>query len=458
MAFEATLAEIAAATGGDLLEAATPETPVRGVSTDSRSVGRGQLFVALKGERFDGHDFVEAARQKGAAAALVAHPVPSPIPQIRVADTLKALGDLAGWWRRRKPATLVMGVTGSSGKTTTKGMLAAACAAWAPTVSTPGSENAEIGVPRTLLGLGEERFCVLEMAMRGPGQIAYLAAIAQPQMGLITNVGEAHVGMPGLGSRERIAAAKGELLVALPPDGVAILNAEDFFFGVLSEMAPCRVISFGIEKGDFQAKEVRLGADSSTFRVVGPDEEATIYLPLPGLHNVANAVAATAAAWAAGVPLEVIAGALAEYRGEALRSQVTRRSDGAVIINDAYNANPSSVAAALKMLAAAEGRRVLVFGDMLELGELAEQAHRVVGGQAAEAGVAVMVTVGQLARLAGEAAREAGVEVYFAPDAAEATRIACALVGPGDTVLVKASRAVGLEMVAEALLEAGWDA
>lgn len=457
MAFEATLEEIADATGGQILAAATGIT-VCGVSTDSRTVKPGELFVALKGERFDGHDFVEAAMEKGAAAALVARRVPSPIPQVQVADTLAALGDLATWWRRRKPEVVVVGVTGSSGKTTTKGMLAAACAAHGPTLATPGSENAEIGVPRTLLGLGNERFCVLEMAMRGLGQIGYLAKMAAPRIGVITNVGEAHIGMPGLGSRERIAAAKGELLVALPPEGAAVLNADDFFFGVLSEMAPCRVVSFGLEKGDFRAKEVALGPDSSTFRVVGPGGEVNVRLALPGLHNVANALAATAAAWAAGVPLEVTAGALAEYRGEALRSQVIRRSDGAIIINDAYNANPASVAAALRMLSEAQGRRVLVFGDMLELGDLAEEAHRAVGRQAAEAGVAVIVVAGKLARLAGEAAQAAGVEVHFAADANEAARIASALVGPQDTVLVKASRAVGLEIVAEALLEVGGEA
>lgn len=453
LAFEATLGQIAEVTGGEILEGASPEILARGVSTDSRSLEQGQLFVALKGERFDGHDFVEAARQKGAAAALVARSVPSPLPQVRVADTLAALGDLAAWWRQLRPNLFVIGVTGSSGKTTTKGMIAAACAAHAPTICTPGSENAEIGVPRTLLGVDNERYCVLEMAMRGTGQIAYLARMARPQVGVITNVGEAHIGMPGLGSRERIAAAKGELIAALPPDGAAILNAEDFFFGVLSEMSPCRVVSFGLEKGDFRAKEVVLGRESSTFRVTGPAGEIAIRLPLPGLHNVANALAATAAAWAAGVPLEVVANALAEYRGEALRSQVTRRSDGAVIINDAYNANPSSVAAALKMLSTAQGRRVLVFGDMLELGELAEEAHRAVGRQAVEAKVAVMVATGELGRLAGETAQEAGVEVHFAADAPQAARIACALVRPGDTVLVKASRAIGLEIVAEALLE-----
>ncbi|MCX7598600.1 MAG: UDP-N-acetylmuramoyl-tripeptide--D-alanyl-D-alanine ligase [Armatimonadetes bacterium] len=457
MAFEATLAEIAEATGGEIL-GAMAELRVRGVSTDSRTLQPGELFVALKGERFDGHDFVEAARQGGAAAALVSQAVLSPLPQVLVKDTLAALGDLAAWWRRRKPDVVVIGVTGSSGKTTTKGMLAAACAAHGPTLATPGSENAEIGVPRTLLGLENQRYCVLEMAMRGTGQIAYLAEMARPQVGVITNIGEAHIGMPGLGTRERIAAAKGELLVALPPEGTAVLNAEDFFFGVLSEMAPCRVVSFGLEKGDFRAKEVALGRDSSTFRIVAPDGEVTVELPLPGLHNVANALAATAAAWAAGVPIEVIAPALGQFRGEPLRSQVMRRADGAVIINDAYNANPSSVSAALKMLSEAATRRVLVFGDMLELGELAEEAHRAVGRQAAEAGVAVMVAVGELAGLAGETAQGVGVEVHFAADAEDAARIACALVKPGDTVLVKASRAMGLEVVAEALLEASREA
>lgn len=426
----------------------------RGVSTDSRAVEQGQLFVALRGEQFDGHDFVDIAREKGAVAAIVERELPSPIAQIKVEDTLAAFGDLARWWRAQHPKVTVVAITGSAGKTTTKGMTAAILARRGPTLTNPGTENNEVGVPRTLLRLGDEQFAVIEMAMRGRGQIKYLAERALPQIGVITNIGEAHIGL--LGTREQIAEVKAELVAALPKKGTAVLNADDFFFRVLAEMAPCRVVSFGIESGDFRAENIEAGAAGATFDLVtAGGTKPRVELRLPGVHNVQNALAAAAAAWAAGAKAADIVAGLGDYRGERWRSQIVERADGVRVINDAYNASPTSVAAALKVLAAAEGRKVLVFGDMLELGDYAEEAHRRVGEEAAEAGVEVMVAVGELGRWAGEAAEARGVEVVYAADAAGAAEKALGIVRAGDTVLVKASRAVGLERVAEGLTTEG---
>jgi UDP-N-acetylmuramoyl-tripeptide--D-alanyl-D-alanine ligase len=451
--FAATLGEIAAVVQGRLVSG-SGEVVVRGVTTDSREAKAGHLFVCLRGERFDGHDFVEAARAAGVAAALVERALPSSLPQVVVGDTLKALGALARWWRRRQGA-LVIGVTGSAGKTTTKGMLAAVLGQHRPTLSNPGTENNEIGVPRTLLRLGGEAYCVLEMGARGRGQIAYLAQVAAPQIGVITNIGEAHLGL--IGSREQVAAAKGELLAALPPEGTAVLNAEDFFFGVLAELAPCRVVSFGLERGDFRAEEVEVGIEGTSFILAGPAGRAQVRVRLAGRHNAVNAAAAAAAAWAAGAKLEHIVAGLEAYEGEGMRSQIVRRPDGAVIINDAYNASPTSVQAALELLAAMPGRKVMVFGDMLELGEYAQEAHERVGRAAAQAGVAVMVAVGPLAKAAGAVAQHSGVQVLYADSPEEALELAEEIVQPGDVVLVKASRLVGLERVAEGLGGGGQD-
>ena len=450
--FEARVREIAEAVGGEVVGDIDGDALVCGVSTDSRAVLAGQLFVALRGEKFDGHDYVEIARGMGAVAAIVEREVPSPIAQIKVADALVAYGNLARWWREKHTDVTLIAITGSAGKTTTKGMLASILERRGTTLVNPGTENNEVGVPRALLRLGDEQYAVIEMAMRGRGQIKYLAERALPQIGVITNIGEAHIGI--LGSREQIAEAKAELIAALPKKGTAVLNADDFFYRVFAEMAPCRVASYGIENGDFRAENVRQGGVGARFDFVVPGgARHKVELRLPGLHNVYNALAAATAAWATGARGPDILAGLGAYRGEKMRSQVVEQADGARIINDAYNASPTSVAAALKMLAGAEGRKVLVFGDMLELGDYAAEAHRQVGEAAAEAGVAVMVAVGELGRIAGEAAAEKGVEVVYAGDVDEAIEKAMGVAKAGDVVLVKASRAVGLERVAEALVE-----
>lgn len=444
--FAAKVAQVAEITAGRLK--GSGDVAVRGVTTDSRQATPGQLFVALRGEKHDGHDFVQAAAEKGAAAAVVEREVPSAIPQVIVDDTLRALGLLGRWWREQQSPTVVA-VTGSAGKTTTKGMIAAILERVGPTLCNPGTENNEIGVPRTLLRLGGERFCVLEMGSRGLGQIAYLVEIAWPNIGVITNIGEAHLGL--MGGREKVAQAKGELVVGLPEDGVAVLNADDHFFGVLAQLSAAPVVSFGLAAGDYTAEGVRVGLDDARFVLCTPGGRREVSLPVGGRHNVLNALAAAAAAEAAGASLEHVAMGLEGFRPEAMRAEVIRLADGTVVINDAYNASPTSVAAALELLGAAEGRKVLVFGDMLELGEYAQEAHERVGRLAAEAGVALMMAVGKLAKAAGEEAERRGVDVVYADDAGQAAAMITDVLRRGDVVLVKASRLVGLERVVEAL-------
>ncbi len=448
--FRADLRQIAEITGGRLAFS-EPGLVVQGLSTDSRQVRPGQLFVALKGDRFDGHDYVDSARQAGAAAALVEREVSSPIPQVVVDDTLIALGKLGQWWRSLREDLIVVAVTGSAGKTTTKGMTASILARRGPTLSNRGTENNEIGLPSTLLRLANEEYCVLEMGSRGLGQIDYLAQIARPSVGVITNIGEAHLGV--IGGREKIAQAKSELIAALPATGTVVLNREDYFFGLLSEMAPCQVLSFGLSEGDFRAESIHTCVDGTSFVLVGPPGRKEVRLRSLGRHNVLNALAAAAASWACGARGPHIVAGLEAFRGEALRTQIFRREDGTLIVNDAYNASPTSVGALLDLVHDMPGRKVFVFGDMLELGDYAQVAHERVAQQAQEAGIQVLVAVGELGALTGAAAERLGLTVAYARDAEEAAWVAVRLLQPGDVVLVKASRLVGLERVAEYLAE-----
>lgn len=433
------------------------EVTATGVSTDSRELAPGDLFFALSGERHDGHDFVAAALSAGAAAAVVARrpaDLPADAPLIIVPDTLRAYGRLARWWRDKSSAR-VLAVTGSAGKTTTKNLVGNILARHGPTVVATGTENNEVGVPRTLLRLGPEHgYCVLEFGMRGRGEIAYLAEVARPEIGVITNIGASHLGR--LGGREAIAQAKAELLTALPPEGRAVLNADDFFFPLLSEMAPCPVVSFGLgPRAEVRAEDlVSWGLEGSEFALCVGGQRLPVRLPLPGKHHVLNALAAAAAAWAATGSLEGIREGLAQAEVEPMRGEILRLPGPLTVINDAYNASPTSVVAALDLLGSLSGRKVLVLGDMLELGEFAEAEHRAVGALAAQRGVSWLITVGPAAAFAGEAAREAGVTTVAAETPAEAVEILQRGVQPGDIVLVKASRRMALEQVVEGLRHA----
>lgn len=441
--------------GGEVPLGLAPDLTLDEVTTDSRDVAPGQLFIGLKGEKFDGADYAAAALAAGAALAVLERPVPEAEGrQIVVPDALAALGKLAHWWRHELAPT-VIAVTGSAGKTTTKDLVASVCAQMGPTVATIATENNEIGVPKTLLRLrADDRFGVLEFGMRGRGQIKQLAEIARPDLGVITLIGDAHVGL--LGSREAIAESKAELLPLLPPHGTAVLNADDFFFPLLSGMCSCPVVSFGFsEQAQVRCLElleealahvvarVRLGADTVTLRV-----------PLPGRHNLMNALAAAAVGLACGATPAQIQAGIEGYAGAAMRGNIVAGPNGATIIDDVYNANPTSMTVSLQMLARTPGRKILVFGDMKELGPVGPDAHGTVGRQAAEAGVALLVTVGELAALTAEAAAALGVATHVTDTPAQAAAVLRPLLEPGDVVLVKGSRAMALEGTIRGLLDA----
>jgi UDP-N-acetylmuramoyl-tripeptide--D-alanyl-D-alanine ligase len=463
------LAEIAAVVGGQTYDIPDPAVQVTGpVVRDSREVEPGSLFVAFVGERVDGHDFAEAVVAAGAVAVLASRPVG--VPAIVVADVQAALGALARHVVERLGATLVA-LTGSAGKTSTKDLIAQVLRSKAPTVFTPGSLNNEIGLPLTALSATEEtRFLVLEMGARGIGHISYLTDLTPPRIGLVLNVGTAHIGE--FGGREQIAQAKGELVESLPPaeaGGVAVLNADDPLVRAMASRTKARVILFG-ESGeaDVRAENVRLtDAGQPAFRLHTPSGCSDVTMRLYGEHHVSNALAAAAVAHELGMSADEIALALSEAGSlSRWRMEVTERPDGVTVVNDAYNANPESMRAALRALAAmgkasqAEGGRTwAVLGQMAELGDEALAEHDAVGRLAVRLNVSKLVAVGgrEASWLQLGAYNEGswGEESVHVSDAQAAVDLLRSELRPGDVVLVKASRSVGLERVAQALLDSG---
>ncbi|MBW3624868.1 MAG: UDP-N-acetylmuramoyl-tripeptide--D-alanyl-D-alanine ligase [Armatimonadetes bacterium] len=456
------LNEIAAATQGRFMNADAPEQAqtLAGITTDSRKIRPGDLFIALKGPNSDGHDYVESALAGGALGALVeeswvnTHPTTSG-PLLLVPDTQIALGQVAGWHASRLPARRV-GVTGSSGKTTTKEMIAAALAPSGPTLKNEGSQNGETGVPLALLNLTEaHQYAVLEMGMRGPGQIRYLAEIVRPEVGVITNIGRAHLEF--LGSQENVARAKGELLECLPPDGTAILPSADSYLPVLGELCRCNVITYGLTvNANLRAHDLVPTGRGSMFRVSFPDGRATTAeIPLLGKHNVLNALAAFAVAFTLGADLDAAREALSAFQPPAMRSAVVESDYGFRVLHDAYNANPDSMRAALEVLSGYPPRRIAVLGDMLELGPSEAQEHRALG-EAVATSADVLIAVGPRTKETVNGACEKGLsggEAYWYADAPAAAAEIRALVREGDTVLLKGSRGVKMEAIAEALLQ-----
>lgn len=441
------LSEAATAIDGQLRGA---DLRFTGVSTDSRSLHPGQLFFALRGPNFDAHDKLDDAQAAGALAAVVERAMPSALPQLLVADTRAALGMLARAWRQRFKLP-VLAVTGSAGKTTVKEMLAAIMRSQGPVLATRGNLNNDIGLPLTLFELdASHRAAVLEMGANHVGDIALLAAIAHPQVGIITLCAPSH--LEGFGSIEGVARTKGELFAGLPADGVAILNIEDQQAPLWRQLAGARrVLSFGTG-ADFSADDVRTTSDGSVFTLRAPQGTADIVLKHRGLHNVRNALAAAAAASAAGVSLSDIQRGLAEVAKVSGRLQYRAAVDGCRLIDDSYNANPASVAAAIAVLASEAGPRWLVFGDMRELGPDAADYHREVGAQAAAAGIAMLFTFGTLARHAaerftGEAQHGNSHQELLAALRAALSRRATS----PPTILIKGSRAMALDQVANAL-------
>lgn len=459
-----TLGEIAAAVAGRLADGAAPDRLVTGpVEVDSRVPAPGGLFVAVSGERVDGHDFAAEAIAGGAVAVLATRPVG--VPAIVVGDSVTALGRLAAGVLARLPAATVLGVTGSSGKTSTKDLLAAVLPELGPTVAPPGSHNTEIGLPLTVLRAGPQtRYLALEMGARGAGHIAYLCDIAPPRVGIVLNVGLAHA--ESFGSREGIAKAKSELVQALPADGVAVLNADDDRVLGMRELTPARVVSYGSRaSAEVRAEAVeldRLGRPRFMLRT--PTGSAPVALRLVGAHHVGNALATAAATDALGLAVDRIAAALsAAEPASRWRMEVTERPDRVTVINDAYNANPDSMRAALQALVAiGRGRRTwAVLGEMRELGAAAADEHEAIGRLVARLNISVLVAVGQGAhpiQLGAGLDRSAATESVYVADARAALDLVRARVNPGDVVLVKASRAIGLEQVAAGLLEPVADA
>jgi UDP-N-acetylmuramoyl-tripeptide--D-alanyl-D-alanine ligase len=458
---EMRLADVAAVTGGRLHKASGDER-VTAVEFDSRAIAEGGLFVALPGERVDGHRFAAAAVAAGAAGILAAREVDAPAviapPAPRAAGTyldefdtdgsgaavLTALARLASHVVGKLPELTVVGVTGSSGKTSTKDLLAAVLAPLGPTIAPPGSFNNELGLPWTALRAdADTRHLVLEFSTRGRGHIAALAGVVAPTIAVVLNVGSAHLGE--FGSVEGIAAAKGELVEALPGDGVAVLNADDPAVAAMAARTSARVVTFGRRDADVRAEDVELERGRPRFRLVAPTGAAEVALPLVGEHHVGNALAAAAVA----IELGATPAAVAESLGAAApasrwRMEVTERPDGVTVVNDAYNANPDSMRAALAALTALGGgtrRTWAVLGRMGELGEGSAAAHAAIAREA-RADELVVVDCPEYG---------AGRQVA---DVDEALALLRAELAPGDVVLVKASRAVGLDRVAAGLVVA----
>jgi UDP-N-acetylmuramoyl-tripeptide--D-alanyl-D-alanine ligase len=434
------------------------DVPVTGVAIDTRRLSEGDLFVALAGEETDGHAFLNEAAGRGAAAVLVRTdaPLPSGITAIGVDDPLLALGRIAGAARLRLGARVVA-ITGSSGKTMTKELIGSIARRRFRTVASEASFNNEVGVPLTILSADEQtEVLVVEVGSRGVGHIAALMPTVRPDVSVVLNVGVAHIGL--FGSPEAIAVAKGELVEALEPEGVAVLNADDEAVDAMSARTKARVIRFGTAaSADVRATDVSLDAEAcASFTLTTPDGTAHVRLAIAGEHVVSDALAAAAAGVALGIDAATIAAGLSETAPPAWRMQTIDVPAGWRVLNDAYNANPSSVAAALKALVVmGRGRRTwAVLGEMAELGEHSAIEHDRVGRLAVRLGVRRLVAVGAETRPLLEAARMEGMtpeEATMAADASEALRIVRSQIEPGDVVLVKASRAVGLERVARAL-------
>jgi UDP-N-acetylmuramoyl-tripeptide--D-alanyl-D-alanine ligase len=422
------------------------------VCTDSRTLKPSALFVALTGPNFDGHDFVAAAAASGAAAALVDRALPAALPQVVVPDPLAALSMFAREWRRQFHIPLI-GVTGSNGKTTTKELIGAIVSRIGPTLVTRGNLNNHIGVPLMLLELTvAHRFAVIEMGANHLGEIAHLANIAEPTIGMVTNAGAAH--LEGFGSLQGVATGKGEMFRSLPVEGVAIINADDVFSPEWRDSSTAeRVLTFGFEQpADFMAHKVSTSTDQSgfltEFELVTPYGSRPATLALAGLHNLRNALGAAAAACAAGVEIDDIVAGLAMMKRVAGRLELKAAINGAFIVDDSYNANPSSLKAGLDAFRSFGGVRWLVLGEMRELGAASDELHAEVGRYAHQAGIQRLFAVGEHSRFAVEAFGP-GAQWFSDLDSLISEVRGC--IGAGVAILIKGSRANRLERVTAAL-------
>ena len=462
-----TLDEIAEVTGGAVVDGpnmvgASGEESVLSVSTDTRTISPGALFVALKGENFNGHDYVGAAETRGASALLVERTVETGLPYLVVPNTTHALGDIARLVRDGFDGP-VIGVTGSVGKTTTKELLALVLAPAFNVQKSEANFNNEIGVPQTIFGLTNAHTAlVVEMGMRGAKQIARLAEIADPQIGIVTGVGMSHIEL--LGSREAVADAKAELLSHLPNEtGLAVFPLNDPFASVLREKAKCNILTVGVDdvsasKADVRASDLLQTQTGWRFSVTSPWGEQEMEIPSPGKFNVQNALLAVAVAGHLGIDLPEIAEALGKWSPPAMRLQVLQMQSGVTVISDAYNAAPDSVSGALHALrdtpAGESGKKIAILGEMRELGTYAEEGYRLVGRAVAQIAPDMLVLIGQAAQMIGASARVAGfpmANIHVFNTTADAASVVSAIVQKGDIVLVKGSRALGMEAIVEAM-------
>jgi UDP-N-acetylmuramoyl-tripeptide--D-alanyl-D-alanine ligase len=449
--------DLVAATEGKLAGMGE-STMVSGISTDSRQINAGDLFIPLIGENFDGHDYIQSAFDKGAAATLTQREsldFPGKTV-IFVEDTLKALQSLAQWYRSIFDIPFI-GITGSVGKTSTKEMVACAIGERYNVLKNEGNLNNEIGLPLTMFNLDtSHEAAVVEMGMSAVGEIKALASIVRPKVGIITNIGISHI--ENLGSRQNILKAKLELLDGLQPDGLLILNGDDIMLSGVKDLLSCRTVSYGLEEGvDYQAYNVQSrGEFGIDFSITVGEREYAIHLPVPGVHNVYNALAAVAAGLELGVPMQDLQAGISHFRPGKMRLNILKAHD-MTIINDTYNASPQSMYAALDVLVELQStRKIAVLGDMLELGDWSERAHVETGIQAARKKPDMLVTVGKEAANIIKGAIEAG----FPPNRTialqknqEAVEYLRKTLQPGDAVLVKGSRSMKMEQIVQALTE-----
>ncbi len=427
------------------------------VSTDSRTLKRNDLYVALKGPNFDGHEFIGQALEKGAVAVMVSLPQSQRVPQLRVADTRLGLGRLAGIWRDSFSVPLIA-ITGSNGKTTVKELLAAILRQRGRVLSTRGNLNNDIGLPLTLLRLQDERCVVVEMGANHPGEIGYLSRIAHPDVALITNAGAAH--LEGFGDLPGVARAKGEILSGLKARGIGVLNADDDYFPLWREtLGERRLMSFGTSSNanvscDLPQAQMRWTETGfyNQMQVSYRDETFNIRLALAGRHNLMNALAAIAGGLAMGCSGREIEQGLACVEPVTGRLQPRFSSAGYRLIDDTYNANPDSVAAAVDVLLSAPGEKILVLGDLAELGERAVELHNRLGADAKQAGLTRLYTLGELSRHAAEGFGS-GARAFSGLD--ELVGALSGSIEPGDTLLVKGSRTAAMERVVDRLMNEG---
>jgi UDP-N-acetylmuramoyl-tripeptide--D-alanyl-D-alanine ligase len=425
---------------------------MRGV-IDSRVVRQGDLFFAVQGERADGHTFVSQALEAGASGAVIERPVEAPenAGLFHVRDSLQALQRLAAWWRKRHDVEVVA-VTGSVGKTTCKELIASVLNSRFRTLKSEANLNTEIGIPLTLLQLAQEhQRAVLEFGMYARGDIALLSKIAQPRIGVVTNIGPVH--LERLGSQGAIIAAKAELVEALPANGIAILNGDDSRTAALASRTAARVVYYGLsEQCDIRATDLLTrGLEGIEFRLATSETSVGVTMPLPGRHHVYPSLAAAAVALEYGMSLDEIANALRETNLD-LRGRILAGPNGSKIIDDSYNASPASMLAQLELLSELPGRRIALLGDMLELGAAEADGHRRVGERAASA-CDLLLTVGERARGISAAIRRNGAMVRHLNSTAEALGVLKSELRQGDYLLIKASRAMAFEEVVAALTE-----